>query len=141
MTLSLTATQPTAPNSGRADYRPGACNIGKQEIDRRRRLGHVGAVATAGFFLVLVALGVPDWWRFAVALPAAGTAVSYLEAALKFCVAFGTRGVFNFGPLGSLAAVADPSARSRDRLRALEITLVGLLIGLAVGAIAVVLPV
>jgi len=67
--------------------------------------------------------------------------VAYLEAALKFCVAFGSRGVFNFGPLGTLVTVADPSARSRDRWRALEITLAGALIGFAVGAICVALPI
>ena len=141
MTLSLAATRPPLDDSGRAEYEPGACNIGKAEIDRRRRLGHVGVAVTAGSLAVLVIVGVPDWARIAIALPAAGTAVTYLEAALRFCVAFGSRGVFNFGPLGTLATVADPSARSRDRVRALQITLVGAVIGLAVGAIAVFLPI
>ena len=96
---------------------------------------------TLAFFLILVAMDVPDWLRFAVALPAAGTAVTYLEAVLKFCVAFGSRGVFNFGALGSLTTVADPSARSRDRVRAFQITLAGVLIGLLFGVVAVALPI
>lgn len=90
---------------------------------------------------VAIAVGAPPLARLVVALPAAGAAVAYLEAALKFCVAFGSRGVFNFGPLGTLTTIADAGARDRDRVRALQLALAGLVIGLAVGAIAVALPV
>jgi hypothetical protein len=141
MTLSLAA--PEAPNADfrRADYQPGACNIGPAEIARRWHAGHLGAVATLATLCVIVLVGAPPVTRLIVALPAAGAAVAYLEAALKFCVAFGSRDVFNFGPLGAVATVADGSARSRDRIRALEITVAGLVVGLAVGAVCVALPI
>jgi hypothetical protein len=141
MTLLLAATPKSKADLGAADYQPGACNIGPAEIARRWRAGHLGVVATLATLGIVLVVGAPPLARLIVALPAAGAAVAYLEAALKFCVAFGSRGAFNFGALGTLATVADPSARSRDRRRALEISLAGALIGLAVGAIAVALPI
>lgn len=141
MTLSLAVFRSPRVDSGRAEYQPGACNIGPAEIARRWRAGHLGVAFTLVTLAVLVVLGAPPLARLIVALPAAGTAVAYLEAALKFCVAFGSRGVFNFGPLGALATITDSSARSRDRTRAFQITLAGVLIGLAIGTIAIALPI
>ena len=141
MTRLLPARRQTKPEAELADYEPGACNIGPAEIARRWRAGHVGIVASVVTLGVVLAIGAPPPARLIVALPAAGAALAYLEAALKFCVAFGSRGVFNFGPLGTLATVTDSSARARDRMRAVQITLAGAVIGLAVGAIAVALPV
>ena len=140
MTLLLAATESPEVDSPPVDYEAGACNIGPAEIARRWRAGHLGAVVALLTLVGLLVVGAPPLTRLIVALPAAGTAVAYLEAALKFCVAFGSRGVFNFGPLGVLATVRDASARARDRRRALEITLAGLVIGLVVGAIAALLP-
>ena len=132
--------QPSQPNPV-PDYKPGACNIGPVEIGRRRRLGHLGLVVTAATLAALVLGHAPPLVRFLVFLPAAGTAVAYLEAALRFCVAFGSRGVFNFGALGSFAQVMDPRARARDRARALQIIVAGALIGVAVGVAAAALPI
>ena len=42
-------------------------------------------------------------------------AAGYLQAWLRFCAAFGLRGVFNFGPTGRQSSVADDAARRRDR--------------------------
>jgi hypothetical protein len=122
-------------------YVPGACNIGPDEIARRRRIGHVGAIVTVALFVVLVALNVPAPVRFLVALPAAGAAAGYLQALFRFCVAFGSRGVFNFGRHGSVIEDPDDEARARDRTRALELSVAIAAVGLGVGAIAVLLPI
>ena len=73
-------------------------------------------------------------------LPAAAAASGYLQAWLRFCAGFGSRGTFNFGPLGSVEEVADPAARARDRRKATQIGLASLGVGVAVAAIAVALP-
>lgn len=118
-------------------YQPGACNIGPAEIARRRRAGHVGLVVTLLGFAVLVALGAPPILRLILAVPAAAAASGYLQAWLKFCAAFGARGIFNFGALGQSRHVVDPQARKRDRRRANQIGLGSLVIGIAVAIAAV----
>ncbi len=123
-----------------AGYRPGVCNIGEAEIARRRRAGHVGALATIGLFAVLVAVDAPPLARLTIALPAAVAASGYLQAQLKFCAGFGSRGTFNFGPLGRVDEVTDPEARALDRAKATQIGLASLGIGVAVAAVAVGLP-
>lgn len=122
------------------EYRPGVCNIGPAEIARRRRAGHVGAVATIGLFAALVAVDAPPLARLTIALPAAAAASGYLQAWFKFCAGFGSRGTFNFGPLGRIEEVTDPEARARDRAKATQIGLASLGIGVAVAVVAVVMP-
>ena len=123
-----------------AEYRPGACNIGPEEIRRRRRAGHIGILASLILLVILVAIGAPSLARLIVALPVAGAASGYLQAWLRFCAGFGSRGVFNFGPLGQMEQVVDADARRRDRARARQIGLASLAIGIASGVVAALLP-
>ena len=123
----------------RTGYRPGVCNIGTAEIRRRRLAGHVGLVATLIVFGGLVAVDAPPLARRLVAVPAAAAATGYLQAQLTFCVAFGSRGIFNFGSVGPTESVVDAEARTRDRARARQIALGSLAIGAAVGVAAALL--
>jgi hypothetical protein len=122
-------------------YQPGVCNIGPAEIARRRNFGHVGVAATVALFVVLVAIGVPSWARFLVAIPAAGAASGYLQAYLHFCAGFGGSGVYNFGAVGTTIQVTDPEALAADRAKSRRISLGSLLIGMLVGLISVLLPI
>jgi len=121
-------------------YQPGVCNIGPDEIAKRRRSGHVGAIATIVTLVVLLAIGAPPLARFLVALPAAIAASGYLQAYFKFCVAFGSAGVFNFGARGSTQHIVDAEARARDRQRVLQLSLGIAAIAVSVGALAVLIP-
>ena len=121
-------------------YQPGVCNIGPDEIAKRRRSGHVGAIATIVTLIVLLAVGAPPLARFLVALPAAIAASGYLQAYFKFCVAFGSAGVFNFGARGSTQHIVDAEARARDRQRVLQLSLGIAAIAVSVGALAVLIP-
>ncbi|HEX7612852.1 MAG TPA: hypothetical protein VF371_08760 [Candidatus Limnocylindrales bacterium] len=122
------------------DYRAGACNIGPAEISRRRRAGHVGLAATVALLVGLVAIGAPQPVRLLVALPAAGAASGYLQAFLHFCAGFGSRGIYNFGSLGTNQLVTDPAARARDMFMSARIGIGSVAIGAAVGVVAALLP-
>ena len=76
-----------------------------------------------------------------MALPAAGSASGYLQAYLHFCAGFGSRGVYNFGSLGTVEAVTDPVAKARDRLMSARIGIAAVAIGIAVGVFAALLPI
>ena len=140
MTHAMFSTSPSGLPIAVVDYQPGVCNIGPEEIRRRRRAGHVGFVAAVVLLAVLVAVGAPPLARAFVAIPAAVAASGYLQAWLKFCAGFGSRGIFNFGQVGETHAVIDAEARARDRSRARQIGLASLAIGVAVAIISVLLP-
>jgi hypothetical protein len=121
-------------------YLSGTCNIGPAEIARRRRAGHVGLGAAIVLLEGLVAIDAPPLSRMLVVLPAAAAASGYLQARLRFCAGFGSRGIYNFGELGQTVQVEDAEARRRDRARATQIGLASVAIGVAVGLVAVGLP-
>jgi len=141
MTLA-SAAAPGSPilTTDRQGYQPGVCNIGPDEIAKRRRTGHVGVIATIVTLIVLLAIGAPPLARFLVALPAALAASGYLQAYFKFCVAFGSAGVFNFGARGSTQHVVDAEARARDRQRVLQLSLAIAAIAASIALLAVLIP-
>ena len=119
-----------------------ALRLRKVDDDVLRTMGRPGPLYVGGLalVLVLVALGVPPIARFLVAIPAALAASGYLQAYFKFCVAFGSAGVFNFGARGTTEHVADPEARSRDRQRVLQLSLGIAAVAISVGVLAVLIP-
>ena len=137
--LSYETSSPRADTT-RTEYRPGVCNIGPAEIARRRRAGHVGLVVSLLVLGLLVIVDAPPLFRLIIALPVAAAASGYLQAWLKFCAGFGSRGVFNFGQVGATQDVADPDARRLDQARSRRIGLASLALGAVVAAVAVILP-
>ncbi|HAF09661.1 MAG TPA: hypothetical protein DCK98_06215 [Chloroflexi bacterium] len=121
-------------------YQAGTCNIGREEIARRRRAGHSGTIVAVVLLAILTLSDAPPAARLFVALPAAAAAAGYLQASLRFCAAYGFRGLFNLGPLGRVAKVADVHHAAQDRARALQIALAAGGIGLVTGVAAFLLP-
>ena len=144
MTASFAVSPSPMPIAGiepDAAYQPGVCNIGPDEIRRRRRSGHIGAISAIGLFAVLVAVGAPPITRALVGLPAVIAASGYLQAHLRFCAGFGQVGVFNFGDVGVTEHVVDEQARAKDKAKARQIGLMSFAVGIAVAIVAVALPV
>jgi hypothetical protein len=138
--FAATGSDAIDPRATDPAYQPGICNIGPAEIARRRRAGHVGLLATVGLFAVLIAVDAPPLARLLVAVPAAAAASGYIQAWSRFCAAFGSRGVFNFGRVGDVEQVADADARRQDRAKATRIALTSLAVGAIVGLVAALLP-
>ena len=83
-------------------YQPGACNIGPAEIARRRRSGprrarSGGRAARRARRARYATRHSSPRRAYRPAVAASG----YLQARLRFCTGFGSRGVFNFGAVGS----------------------------------------
>ena len=124
----------------RSVYQPGVCNIGPAEIRRRRRSGYVGAALSVVFLALAFAL---DWaapWRLLVFLPAFMAAQGFLQAAFHFCVGFASRGLFNFGELGSEDTVLDAEFRRADQRKAVLISVLAFAIAAVVAVVAFLLP-
>jgi hypothetical protein len=115
------------------------CNIGPDELARRRRSAITASVVTAAAVVALVALAVPPAARLLIWPLATATAVTLLQVIHRFCVAFGALGLENFGRLGEQHGV-DPAIRAADRRRAFQLILEGGLVGLVVTLAVVAIP-
>lgn len=121
-------------------YQPGVCNIGPAEIRKRRLSGWIGAGISVVFLVLAFAL---DWaapWRLLVFLPVFMAAQGFLQAAFHFCVGFASRGLFNFGDLGSEENVLDAEFRRADQRKALLISLLAFAIAAVVAVVAFLVP-
>jgi hypothetical protein len=116
------------------------CNIGPAEIARRRRSATVMTAVAAIAAVLLVAAHVPPVVRLAIWPFAAAAAVNCMQVVHRFCVAFGTLGIENFGALGSQVPV-DPATRATDRRKVVQLVAEGSLIGLVVTLALVAVPV
>jgi hypothetical protein len=141
MTQSAFAADAPSGRFTSIDYQPGVCNIGPAEIARRRRAGHTGLIATIALFAFLVAISAPPLARLILIIPAAVSASGYLQAYLKFCAGFGSRGIFNFDGVGTTQQVGDAASRALDKAKANRIGLASFAIGVAVAVVAVLLPI
>ena len=125
-------------------YAPGACNIGPEEIDRRRKAAVAGLVASVGFAAALIfgfgsAPGGLE--RLLVALPLTGAGIGWIQARRRFCMAYGLAGTFNLGTIGEMSRVTDQAALAADRRTALIIAAQGLAIGVGGALLFLVLPI
>jgi len=116
------------------------CNIGAEEIARRRRSAIVLTIVTALVAAALVAVHAEAAERLFIWPLATAAAVTWLQVVHRFCVAFGALGLENFGRLGEEVHV-DERQRAMDRRRALQVIIEGSLIGLVVALLVAAIPV
>jgi hypothetical protein len=121
------------------EYIPGVCNIGPDEIARRRNVGWVSLAISLVLFGVLKAADVDAWWRLLVFFPAALSASGFLQAYFHFCSGFGRLGLYNFMALGETYKVDDDLSKAKDKKKAYEIILYSVCIGGVAAIIAVAL--
>lgn len=124
-----------------AVYQPGVCNIGPAEIRRRRASGWLGLGIAVLYLAAAFLLGWPAPWRLLVALPMFLSAQGFLQAAFHFCVGFASRGLYNFGALGTEESVQDAEFHRQDLRKALLITVLAFGIAAAVAVITFLVPV
>jgi hypothetical protein len=116
------------------------CNIGPDELARRRRSATAMSIGAAAAAAVLIAVAAPAPVRLLLWPLASAAAVTWLQVVHRFCVAFGALGLQNFGRLGEQVGV-DPEVRAADRRRALQLLLEGALIGLVVALAIAAIPI
>jgi hypothetical protein len=116
------------------------CNIGHDELARRRLIALALTLATVLTAAFLVAGHAPIGLRLVIWPLAWAAAVTWLQVIRRFCVAFGALGLENFGGLGRQVPV-DPEVRESDRRRAFQLIGLGGLIGLIAALAVVAIPV
>jgi len=119
-------------------YMAGVCNIGPEEIKRRRNIGWLGLVITLVLLAILVATGVNHWWRLFMFFPVTLSASGFIQAAFGFCTGFASKGVYNFGPTGGMEKVGDEASKQKDKRKGTLLTLYAVCIGIVVTLLAVI---
>ncbi len=104
-----------APPPETIAYAAGSCNIDPVGRQRRRLVGHLGAIGAITAAAAVVGLGMHWAWSLLVLPIATGSALGYLQARRGFCVAFALHGVEASGAADDIRPVADPADRARDR--------------------------
>jgi hypothetical protein len=121
-------------------YIAGSCNIGKEEIRRRKSVALLGAIAT-----ILGAISIinkyqsasPRLWLF---IPAMVFATGWIQSKKKFCLAYGYMGVFNFGKAGAAQKVRSKEERDADRATAFSILTQAVVLAFAITGLIYFLP-
>lgn len=137
---NLFASDSSTPNQQQEEYIPGVCNIGKKEIERRIQAAIFGAVLCIVCIALIEWLDVDRLWKLLLFIPAASFGVSFQQWYFKFCVMFGIKGVFNFGGIGKTFTVEQKEYFRKDRIKAWQMIITGILFGIATALIYYWLP-
>jgi|SRR5271168_3866667 len=116
-------------------YVAGVCNIGLEEIKRRRVVGWAGLIISLLLFVFLLWSEVSPWWRLFIFFPATVSAFGFLQAYFHFCSGFARRGVFNFNSPGKMTEVNDETSKVKDKKMGDQIIFYGIIIGALVALI------
>ncbi len=112
------------------DYIPGTCNIGPKEISIRKKATILVAIICVAFVILMLMFHVNKTWRLVLFFPAAAFGVTFQQWYYKFCVAFGIKGIFNFGELGKSFTVVQKEDYKKDRIKAAKMMMAAILFGL-----------
>jgi TctA family transporter len=127
-------------NADNARYIPGTCNIGKEEIEQRKKPAIILFVIFIAAIVVLKLFTSNHLWRLLIFFPAAGFGISFLQWYLKFCVAFGLKGIYNFDQVGKTVAVAQDENLKKDKAKVRQMVVVGVLFGIVSAIVYYFLP-
>ena|ERR1017187_3952485 len=120
-----------------SNYIPGTCNIGNEEINKRRQFGIVGLILTVLAYSLFVYFEISRGVRFLIFIPAGISVIGFLQARMRFCVYYGLAEMFNFDSLGKSSKVENDEFVRKDKKRARLIIYSSVLIAIVVGLIAV----
>ena len=124
-----------------SQYVPGSCNIGSREILRRRVVGIAALVfAMVSGYALLAADELARTARLGIFFPLLVSAIGFIQAKNKFCLAYGLAGTFNFGKIGDMERVFDAESKKSDRRKAIAILIQAALIAGFATALFVSLP-
>jgi len=127
-------------NDSDNNYIPGACNIGREEIKRRKMATIFSAILTIAVMVLILTLDANKIWRLLLFIPATSLGVSFQQWYFKFCVAFGIKGVFNFGDIGKTFSIEQKENYRKDRIKAWQMIISGVVFGVVVALIFYYLP-
>jgi len=124
-----------------SDYVAGACNIGPQEIRRRKAVSYLGLFLTLLALIGFIKTGASASARIGIFFPALVFSIGFTQARKKFCLAYGFLGTFNLGKLGDISKVSSKEDKAADRATALGILLQSIGLAAIITLVVALLPI
>ncbi len=105
-----------------AEYIPGVCNIGAEEIQNRRKLGYIWFIVSIVLLAILFVIHANPLVRLLVFLPALICASGFYQAYFHFCAGYGNSGLYNVAKsVGKYDTVEKAEFRAKDKKKAQQI--------------------
>jgi len=123
------------------DYIPGVCNIGKEERKARRNWPIGTSVFTVVLIIALQLLNANHFWRLLIFFPVAAFAITFQQVYFGFCVAYGSNGLYNFGPMGKPNKTTSEENLQKDKAKVKKMVITGIVAGIVAALIYFALPV
>ena len=122
------------------DYHPGNCNIGDAEIRRRYIIGYTGTALAITLIIAVHVAQLPREARLLLVFPVGIAAAGFVQGLMKFCLAYGFRGVFSTKGLRKLSRVTASTDRKADLKTAAKSVAIITVIAILVTTIYYLLP-
>ncbi len=118
------------------EYKPGVCNIGKNEIRKRYAFGAAGLAVAVILVYLIVAWGLPKPYLLLSFIPLVMAFEGFYQGYFGFCVAYASKGIFDLGGSGGgYGKVGDKKSHSIDMDRAKMITIYAVVSSLVVAIV------
>lgn len=117
-------------------YKPGVCNIGKNEIQKRYGLAVVAFVISTILVYSILAFNLPHWSLLLSFIPLVMGFEGFYQGYFKFCAGFASAGIYDFtGSGGSKSKVTDSNSHKKDMKKAMQIHIYSIISSLIIVAI------
>ncbi|MEP6793054.1 MAG: hypothetical protein ABJB16_01920 [Saprospiraceae bacterium] len=109
------------PETKEYTYQPGTCNLGKQEINRRFRIGFIGLGLMIILMLSITFFHLATIYKIFLFIPAFYSVSGFVQAFNKFCYIYGLKGVTSLTGRKKFEHVSDEIFFKADRKKAFAI--------------------
>lgn len=103
------------------EYIAGACNLGPDEIKRRKRIGYSGLFIALVVLFLLEYFDAPRLYRLFILPPVFYSISGFIQARHRFCYLYGFYGVFSIAGRKQFNRVKEDEALRKDRRTAWKI--------------------
>ena len=117
-----------------AEYKPGVCNIRKNEVRERYALAFMGLMISAALISGIILYHLPRWSMIISFIPLLIGFEGFYQGYFRFCSGFAAAGVYDDGK--SKQKVTDPKDHQKDVQKAKQIYLYSVLSAVIIAAIA-----
>jgi len=122
------------------NYIPGTCNIGNEQLTKRKQFAVKCILGTLLCILFLQLFHLNKMWRLPVFILFTASAIGVQQVFYKFCYVFGLKGLYGFLEADKVKSVEGEEYRKLDRAKARRMLISSLLIGLILTVIYYFLP-